>query len=453
MSSFEKKFVSFPFHPGSTRIYYGYIIIALGTLGMIMSIPGQTMGVSVFTDYLLEALKISRNNLSLAYMIGTIASGFLITYSGKLYDRLGARLMAAGSGMMLGVMLLIFTRIDRVIVGVDQWLPSVGYDLLAVLVMILGFFGIRFFGQGILTLVSRNMVMKWFNRKRGLANGFMGVFVSFGFSIAPLILNFLIREVNWRGAWLILAVIVGVFFVITALLLFRDNPQDAGLIPDGKIRKQKKSSGVVSTPASNYTLKEALGTYSFWPFNLSIALHALYFTAFTFHVISIFRESGWSEQEALAIFLPGSVIAVAFHFLGGWVSDFVKLKYLLMFYLTGLILSMVGVIQLDQTKTAYVLVFLGNGFATGMFGVINSVTWPRFFGVKHLGAISGFAMSWLVIGSALGPYLFSQSLHITDNYDFALWVCVSVSSILFILALKADNVNPIKHDERSEKKL
>jgi hypothetical protein len=35
-----------------------------------MSIPGQTMGVSVFTDILIEKLGISRLNLSLTYMVG-----------------------------------------------------------------------------------------------------------------------------------------------------------------------------------------------------------------------------------------------------------------------------------------------------------------------------------------------------------------------------------------------
>lgn len=52
------------------------------------------MGVSVFTDALLEALRLSRDQLSLAYMFGTLLSGALLPYAGRLYDRFGARVSA-----------------------------------------------------------------------------------------------------------------------------------------------------------------------------------------------------------------------------------------------------------------------------------------------------------------------------------------------------------------------
>jgi hypothetical protein len=36
-------------------VFYGWPIAAAGALGVLMSVPGQTMGVSVFTDSLLTA--------------------------------------------------------------------------------------------------------------------------------------------------------------------------------------------------------------------------------------------------------------------------------------------------------------------------------------------------------------------------------------------------------------
>jgi cyanate permease len=85
------------------------------------------------------------------------------------------------------------------------------------------------------------------------------------------------------------------------------------------------------------------------------------------------------------------------------------------------------------------MIICGNGVVWGLYTVLIGVTWPRFYGLKHLGAISGFSLSWTVIGSALGPYMFSVSMDLTGSYDLVAWVCFSISLILIALAFKADN--------------
>jgi len=101
-----------PFSPGKLPFFYGWPILAAGTLGVLMSIPGQTVGVSVFTDYLLESLELSRDQLSFAYMAGTIASSLLLPWAGRLYDRFGARVTAAGAGFCLALVLIAFSKSD-----------------------------------------------------------------------------------------------------------------------------------------------------------------------------------------------------------------------------------------------------------------------------------------------------------------------------------------------------
>ena len=64
-----------PFAPSRCPVYYGWVIVLVATIGSIFSIPGQTMGFSVFTDVLMKELGLSRVELSLAYCIGTVASG------------------------------------------------------------------------------------------------------------------------------------------------------------------------------------------------------------------------------------------------------------------------------------------------------------------------------------------------------------------------------------------
>ncbi len=98
------------------------------------------------------------------------------------------------------------------------------FGIAAFLLITPGFFALRFFGQGILTMVSRNMVMKWFDKKRGLAAALMGVITAFGFSYAPKPFNRLIISYSWEGAWKILglaALLIVPFFIMFFIEIIR----------------------------------------------------------------------------------------------------------------------------------------------------------------------------------------------------------------------------------------
>ena len=79
---------------------------------------------------------------------------------------------------------------------------------------------------------------------------------------------------------------------------------------------------------------------------------------------------------------------------------------------------------------------------SGLAGVLTNVSWPRFFGLTHLGAISGFAMSLNVAGSALGPAIFSLAERYGGNsYDFACYAVLLIAMVLLVLGFKANNPN------------
>ncbi|MFW5745448.1 MAG: hypothetical protein ACOC2D_19405, partial [Spirochaetota bacterium] len=119
-------FRSVPFEPARLPFFYGWIVMGIGTLGMVMSAPGQTVGVSVFTDPLIEAHGLSRSLLSLAYLIGTLSSAMILSYAGRLYDRHGARIVAtiAASGLALTLIYLSFSvEIADAVRGVFGFVP------------------------------------------------------------------------------------------------------------------------------------------------------------------------------------------------------------------------------------------------------------------------------------------------------------------------------------------
>lgn len=405
-----------------------------------MSVPGQTMGVSVFTENLIRDLDINRNHLSLAYLFGTVGSGLLITRAGKMYDKYGARVMAFFSGVMLGLMLIYLTRVDKIadfLFENDQFSSTISTFIL----LSFGFWGIRFFGQGLLTMVSRNMVMKWFIQRRGLANAVLGIFSAFGFSLAPKVLNLFIEKLEWRGAWVLMAMIVGVLFALFVLLIYRDNPKDCNCKPDSKSDFILRKKRPPSLPDHDYSLKEAKKTKAFWAFTLGIAISALYVSGLTFHIISVFETAGLTSVKAIGIFIPTSVIAVLVQFGVSYASDFMKLKYLMVIFMLGMIITSLGLIMLESSTLAYWMIIFGNGIVWGLYTVLIGVTWPRFFGLRNLGAISGYSLSWTVIGSALGPYLFSLSYDISGAYHIIAFVCLGISALLLIFAFRADNPN------------
>ena len=211
------------------------------------------------------------------------------------------------AGAMLGLMLLYLTRVEDIVSFIFN---RIGISRMAATFISLafGFWGIRFFGQGLLTMVSRNMVMKWFNKKRGLANAVLGIFSAFGFSMAPKIFNQIIEKLEWQGAWLLLAGIIGFGFVTFVLIFYRDNPKDSGCIPDGKRISNKKSKRPPSLPERDYSLSEARKTRAFWAFTLGMTLTALYISGLTFNVVSVFDSVGLCGLLLLGIWMDEIIL-------------------------------------------------------------------------------------------------------------------------------------------------
>ena len=143
----KERWNNFPFHPGKIPFFYGWVILIASTVGVLASAPGQTMGVSTFTDYLIEHIHISRNQISSAYMIGTIGSSFLLTWAGKQYDKFGARWVTISAALLLAFVLLLLSQSDHLVRLFVKDRESGVYAGVAVAVMVFLFFA-SLFGAG-----------------------------------------------------------------------------------------------------------------------------------------------------------------------------------------------------------------------------------------------------------------------------------------------------------------
>lgn len=420
-----------PFDIRGLPFYYGWLIWGFSTLGILISIPGQTMGMAVFTDYLIEALHLSRTQLSMAYLIGTVASSLFLTRAGRWYDRLGGRLTVTAASAALAVMILFISVSDTLAMHFG------GGVVVSFLLITLGYFGVRFLGQGILTSASRNVLLVWFEKRRGLVSSARGMFVSFGFAVAPLVLAWLIARGGWREALWELAFVCLVFAGL-ALVFLRDNPQSCGVLIDGHSHEDQvpETSGQFSA-----TLDQARRTPIFWLATLSLSIHSLLSTAVTFHIVSIFAAAGRSQTEAFAYFLPTAVFATATNLLCGWLADKRSLKPFMIIMLSCFLAGAAGLLFL-QHNWGYVLLVVGFGIGSGLWSVTSNLAFIRNFGPLHLGEITGLCTAIMVFASAIGPALFSLGLDYFGSYAAALWLCIAALVLLLGFAIAVTQSGP-----------
>jgi len=414
-----------PFNPKKIPFFYGWVVFAFSTLGILFSIPGQTMGLAVFTDSFIDVLGLSRTELSLAYLFGTLGSSLFLARAGRWYDILGGRTMITIASLALSLMVFYISLVDIL----SDFLG--GSALISFVLILFGYFGVRFFGQGVLTSCSRNVLLLWFIKKRGLVGGIRNIFVSLGFSLSPLFLAGLITFFGWKESLWIIALFGGVGFSFFAFIFIRDTPESCGLRADGV---DINSSEELPIEKSSKTLKEVKNNPIFWIYSLSLSMHALFGTALVFHIVSIFEEVGRGRAEAFSYFIPAAIFSTLSNLFASWISDKINLKPILIIMLFSFCIGSFGFIYLINSWGFWLLAF-GFGVGGGLWGVISNLAIIRFFGPKHLGEISGLSASFNVVASAIGPAAFSLGFDYFGSYAAPAKMCLVIIMFLLLIAV------------------
>lgn len=421
--------------PKRFSFFYGYVVLFIGTIGVLASVPGQTIGVSVFTDPVKDALGLSRNQFSNAYMLGTFLSSLVVSKAGVWFDAYGARYVAFFATILLSISLLLASISVEISTAIKVFLDIKTWVIPFVTIALL-FFLIRFSGQGILTMASRNMIMIWFKKNRGKINSISSIVVSLGFSSSPILLNKLINDNGWEVSWQIIALSL-VIFSFCILQFYRNKPEDFNLLPDGFVKHE--NDPIVEDSEIDFTLEDAKKTRAFWMFGLMLSFYSFFSTGFTFHIVSIFGSQSYTKSEAIAIFLPISMIAVLVSALCNILSDYIHHKIYLYIMLGSGIIASLGMLMLSNTIGIYMII-VGIGVMGGLFTVINAVTWPKYYGRKYLGTITGKIMSFLVVSSAIAPSMFSYCYTSLGSYSYISYVTLAFLLFLCIASIKVKNL-------------
>lgn len=402
----------------ASPVYYGWVILVVGTLGGVMTSPGQTYAVAVFIDYFIEDLGISRSLVSTLYSAGTLTASFALPFVGRQFDKRGARLMVALFSLLLGLACIYmgFVR-NAMMLG-------------------LGFFALRLLGQGSLSLVSKNAINQWWVRRRGMAMGISGVAGSLlGLGGFPTLINWLIGWSDWRDAYMALGLLLLLVMLPLGWIFIRNRPEEYGLVPDGIAGGVSAEDGT-GFVEENWTLAEALRTKAFWVFAVGLASASMLNTGLTFHLFSIFKDSGLSAAVTASVFIPLAATGALAQLGSGVLADRVPVRYMLALGLLLMAAVLVLAPQLSSVEMA-----LGLGVLMGLQGgiemIVASVVWPQYFGRQHMGAITGLASTIMVGASALGPMPFGIARDLIGNYTAVLtWfallpLALAVAALLF----------------------
>ena len=398
-------------------VYYGWVVMGAAALGTIMTSPGQTYSVSIFIDYFIRELNISRGLVSTLYTVATLIGSFALPFVGRQIDRRGPRVMVVVISILFGLACIYM-----------------GFVTNAVMLGI-GFIAIRMMGQGSLGIVSQNVVNRWWIRRRGTINGIKGVLVGLlGLGGFPNLINFLIPIMGWRYTYMTLGALVMVSMAIVGWLFFRNQPEDYGLEPDGGIKHRRGKAEKSDFVEVNWTQKEALKTRVFWIVALGGASIAMLSTGLFFHMVSIFRDNGLAPEVAAAVYVPIAMTTALMHFGGGVLVDRVPIRFIVALALMLQVVSLVMATALQSVWMGYVYgVVLGA--TSGLFASVGTVIWAKFFGRLHLGSIMGVYATITIAGSALGPMPFGIVRDLVGSYNVVLYITAIIPLILSLLCL------------------
>jgi MFS family permease len=362
--------------------------------------------------------------VSALYAVGTGVSALMVMTVSRLADRWGPRT----------TLIMVAIAFGTACFGMAFAVGSIAFFM--------AFAALRALGQGSLPINSTLLVASWFVERRGRAIAIVGLGFAASNAVLPPVSQFLIVNVGWREAYMVLGVMVWVLVLPGAIFLVRNTPEDAGLYPDGRSQppaNEPRPSQVKGQPDK----RKVFTSLTFWMLAIPLATPSFVSTALIFHQVSIFSERGLSATVAASVFVPYAIASASCGIVGGFAADRFGPKAL--FIVTMIVLLsatlMVLVIANPLMAVVYALVLGSSG---GFQRIVSGVTWAHIYGRHNLGRIQGSAMMIGITSAAIGPLPVAFLQEQTGSYSLPI-VLMAALPLLAILVISF--VQPRRHAE------
>ena len=388
--------------------YDGWLIVGVVFLAAALSIGSSSYAFGLFVEPLERTFGWQRAAISasLSFMaVGSITSPII----GRLMDRHGARLIMAVSLVVMSISFLMRPLMTEL----WHWYA-------------LSFLQFVCFA-GASSLPAGRLVAIWFPRSRGRVMGITMMGNNFGGATMPYITWVVLASASWRAAFVVLGAIGLGIAVLTILLIHENFNRGAG-------RSDDEGQGPHAGPAlTGSTVREALGTGSFYTMTLALTLATVTYSGILPWVSAHLANEGMSPGlvvravTVLAIF--GMMGKLAF----GYLADRITARRSMMLCLGGQGFFVLMMVVYSSEPMVWISVPLF-GFCMGAYGVLSTLVVQESFGVKYFGSISGLIGVPGVVSLVGGPLLAGASFDITGSYGPA-FTSVAVMFAVAILLL------------------
>lgn len=391
-------------------VFYGWIIVAAAFMAQFVAVGVQTSVAAVFAPEMVEEFGWTRTQFFAADSIGQLllmVIGFLL---GPRVDRFGARPIMLGAAAICIPALLLMSQVDEY----WQYILVRGV-LLVTAASVSGF------------LVVSIAVSKWFVAKRGQALGWTSMGVSMAGLIWPSFTAVaLIAPLDWRTAWVILAVCYAVIFIPSALLM-RRRPEDHGMLPDGGPTQLKPEQIQASEhdEVTSLTRSEALRTSSFYLIVLIFGISVVGIFAILLNGVFFLREHGLTAAQAPLAVGAFSLMSMLTKPPWGWALDRWDTRVVGFVSFALGAMGFVLVINAGPSGNfwliAAALAVMGAGIGGNI--PIQDMFWAEYFGRRYLGAVRAVGFPVAMGINALTPTLVALSYDVIGSYDVAFYTC------------------------------
>jgi MFS family permease len=392
----------------------GWQVLAASFTILMVAFSFALFSLPIFYPFLRKTYHWNAAQASSGGSIVLLLIGVLGPFIGKLTDRFTPKKVLL-SGMCISAVSLALLS---TIAGLAQ------YYAFCVLLGI---------GTAAVSLVPTSMLIApWFATKRGLAVGVINAGVGVAGFIAPNLTRKLIETFSMSDAFVALAVLMAIPFLVTRALV-RGDHSSISRAPAGASRHSLAKAGdVIKTPM-------------FWMFGLGLFFAAHTLTGIQQHLALYMTGHGVTPTNAafaLSMLLGASAVGKIG---GGAIADKYSSRVSLLWSIVCLAAGIGGLLAVAPGSP---LVYWSAAmFGLGYGGVFNAPPLIAFehFGTERVGTILGLFMMFFGVGTSSGGLVAGMIFDRTHNYANSFIVDLVSCGIGFLLLFAASRSRALRH--------
>ena len=395
--------------PGAERrIFYGWWVVAAAFAITFIGF-GSAYTFSAFLGSLEHDFGASRGEVALVFSLAGFLYFALGIVSGPLADRFGSRPLAV---------------IGMVLAGVGLALAGAAQNLIEVYLA----YGLGVgLGLGCAYVPAIGAVQRWFVRRRGFASGLAVAGIGVGTLVMPPLASFLIADLGWRGAYLVLGALALVIGGGMALFIAND-PLARGLSPDGEAAPQAAQA----VAAGGSSVRDAIRSGRF--ISLYAACLICSFGVFVpfVHLVPFARDHGIAASAAALLLGTIGIGSTLGRFFLGGIADRMgrERALLLMFVGMAASLSIWSVSATVWSLAVFALVF--GVFYGGWVAVLPSVVMD-YFGGRNVSGIIGVLYTSVAFGTLIGPSAAGFAFDLSHSYELPIVASAATNVIAALI--------------------